>query len=98
MHELISDNDFLSLSTLSKFATMFLIFETEFWREEKNVEMSNTCHKMKTKMSENVSARCNPRDIREMVCLRTLVTSLLSCVGSQIARRASADAGDCAMR
>jgi hypothetical protein len=26
---------FLSLSTLSKFATMFLIFETEFWREEK---------------------------------------------------------------
>jgi hypothetical protein len=54
IHELISDSNFLSLSTLSKFATMFLIFETKFWWEEKNVELSNMCHKMKTKMLQSV--------------------------------------------
>jgi hypothetical protein len=51
---MVSDNNFLSVSTLSEFATMCLIFEPEFWRE-KNDELTYACNKIETKLLQNVT-------------------------------------------
>jgi hypothetical protein len=52
---MVSDNNFLSMSTLSKFATMCLIFEPEFWREKQKDELTYACHKIETKLLQNVT-------------------------------------------